>query len=97
MMYNYPFYNRRFSRYYNYQNSNYIQETQKQAEHFIPLVEPEKEIIEDRNNKEDFLFEVFGIKLYYDDILILFLIYFLYKEGVNDLYLYIALFLLFIS
>ncbi len=40
------------------------------------------------------IFEFNGIKLYNDDLLILLLIYFLYKEKVNDNLLYIALFAL---
>lgn len=38
------------------------------------------------------LFEFHGIQLYNDDILILLLIFFLYKEHVNDMLLLIALF-----
>lgn len=38
------------------------------------------------------LFEIHGIQLYNDDILILLLIFFLYKEHVNDMLLLIALF-----
>lgn len=42
-------------------------------------------------------FDVFGLKLHIDDLLILALIFFLYKEGIEDMYLYIALFLLLIN
>ena len=45
----------------------------------------------------DYLFDLFGIKLYFDDILILGLIYFLYSEGVKDEMLFISLLLLLIS
>lgn len=38
------------------------------------------------------LLEFHGIKLYNDDLLILLLIYFLYKENINDKLLLIALF-----
>ncbi|MBO5348226.1 MAG: hypothetical protein J6A89_00135 [Clostridia bacterium] len=38
------------------------------------------------------LFEIYGIKLYSDDILILLIIFFLYKEEVNDMLLLVALF-----
>lgn len=51
---------------------------------------------EDRNDDESY-FEIFGIKLYYDDILIIFLIFFLYQEDVKDQYLFIALILLLLS
>lgn len=49
------------------------------------------------NNNEDFLFDLFGIKLYFDDILILSLLFFLYTEGVKDYWLFISLLLLLIS
>ena len=43
------------------------------------------------------LFEILGIKLYFDDILLLSLIFFLYTEWVQYQYLFIALFLLLLS
>lgn len=43
------------------------------------------------------IFEIFGIKLYFDDILLICLIFFLYTEGVEDKYLFIALILLLLS
>ncbi|MCI8519259.1 MAG: hypothetical protein HFJ51_04125 [Clostridia bacterium] len=50
-----------------------------------------------RNSDEDAIFEIFGIKLYFDDILIVALIFFLYNEGVQDSFLFIALVLLLLS
>ena len=49
------------------------------------------------SNKESSVFEIFGIKLYFDDILLICLIFFLYTEGVEDQYLFIALILLLLS
>lgn len=43
---------------------------------------------------ENPIFEVFGIQLYLDDIIILGLLFFLYQEGVQDEMLFIALILL---
>lgn len=40
------------------------------------------------------LFSILGIKLYFDDLLILCIIFFLYSENVNDPYLFFALVLL---
>lgn len=58
----------------------------------------EKEKIQDINsNKDKELFEIFGIKLYFDDILIVCLLFFLYNEGVQDQYLFIVLVLLLLS
>ena len=42
-------------------------------------------------------FEILGIKLHFDDILIICLIFFLYKEEVHDEMLFIALILLLLS
>lgn len=48
---------------------------------------------EKRNHlSEKPLFEIYGIQLYNDDVLILLLIFFLYKEHVNDMLLLVALF-----
>lgn len=46
---------------------------------------------------DNFWFDLFGIKLYFDDVLILSLIFFLYKEEVKDEGLFLALVLLLIS
>lgn len=43
------------------------------------------------------MFELFGIKLYQDDILLICLIFFLYNEGIKDEFLFIALILLLLS
>lgn len=43
------------------------------------------------------VFEIFGIKLFFDDILLISLIFFLYNEGIHDQYLFIALILLLLS
>ena len=51
---------------------------------------------EDRAPDEEF-FDLFGLKLYHDDLLLLGLIFFLYKEDVKDEYLFLALVLLLIS
>lgn len=48
-------------------------------------------------SKDDTIFEIFGIKLHYDDILLICLIFFLYNEGVKDEFLFIALILLLLS
>ena len=46
---------------------------------------------------EEPVFEMFGIQLYLDDIIILGLLFFLYKEGVQDEMLFISLILLLLS
>lgn len=47
--------------------------------------------------KTEECFEIFGIKLYFDDLLLIALLFFLYQEEVKDTYLYIALILLLLS
>lgn len=46
---------------------------------------------------EEPIFEILGIELYLDDIIILGLLFFLYQEGVQDEMLYISLILLLLS
>jgi hypothetical protein len=43
------------------------------------------------------IFNLFGLQLYYDDILLVCLIFFLYTEGIKDDFLFIVLVLLLIS
>ena len=48
-------------------------------------------------SKDPVWFDLFGIKLYFDDVLILSLLFFLYNEDVKDEGLFLALILLLIS
>ena len=50
----------------------------------------------DRDENENY-FDLFGLKLYNDDLLLIGMIFFLYKEDVKDQYLFIALILLLLS
>lgn len=52
---------------------------------------------ENRSLKDKPVFEIFGIKLYFDDLLLLGLLFFLYSEGVQDQELFFALVLLLLS
>lgn len=74
----------------------------------LPLTPPEKEIKESpeinvekekesRSSYDSPLFDIFGMQLYFDDVLIICLIFFLFQEGVDDEWLYIALILLLLS
>lgn len=54
-----------------------------------------KETPKSENQKP--IFEIFGIKLFFDDLLLISLIFFLYSEGVQDQSLFIALILLLLS
>ncbi len=43
------------------------------------------------------IIEIFGLKIYFDDLLIICILLFLYQEGIHDEYLFIALILLLLS
>lgn len=55
-----------------------------------------KDTMKSENTSEE-CFEIFGLKLHFDDLLIIALLFFLYQEEVKDTYLYIALILLLLS
>lgn len=89
--YHYPYY-----KYYN----NYIQPMPKYEEKSsitdsskISNTTNSKETI----NNEQAIFEIYGIKFYLDDLIILGILFFLYQQNVKDEMLYIILFLLLFS
>ena len=73
----------------NFKQNNY-NETKKESIH---------DLSDNRESCSDEkpIFEIFGIKLFFDDILIIALIFFLYDEGVTDNLLFISLILLLLS
>ena len=110
MMFNYPFFNIRNKlspyRYYNYPfyknkyNTNSINYMQIPVNREVPntdKVEPENSSENKSSNKNEQFFSIFGIKLYFDDLIILALLYFLYSEGVKDDGLFICLILLLLT
>lgn len=80
-----------------YQNNN-LKDTPKPQEN-----RELKDDFSQKNNsksspkQEPYFFELFGLKLYFDDILLICLIFFLYEEGVKDDELFISLILLLLS
>ncbi len=78
-----------------------------QPPNITPVTPPEQQTFENFSNTEqsrskqksddNVWFDLFGIKLYFDDVLILSLLFFLYKEEVKDEGLFLALVLLLIS
>lgn len=111
MAYSYPYYypSRRYPSYnysYNYNHSKYCQPVYSQnakedIKNKIPLQNEQTPKVDSCNsnldNESRELFEIFGIKLFFDDILLICLIFFLYNEGVKDQYLFISLILLLLS
>lgn len=68
--------------------ANFVTEENNTFERSIPKKQKSTEVV---------WFDLFGIKLYFDDVLILSLLFFLYKEEVKDEGLFLALVLLLIS
>lgn len=100
MMFNFPFYPYQHSRYYlshryPYRYSNaYIDKNLSKQEDIKNTEDNHSKSFLSNNSV---LFSIFGINLYYDDILLLCLIFFLYNEGVKDDALFIILILLLLS
>ena len=86
-----------------YYNSNYYNKYPNKPTSFNknkPKLEPVDTIETQKNNSknnDDYFFELFGLKLYFDDVLLICLIFFLYQEGVKDEELFISLVLLLLS
>lgn len=96
--YNYPYY-----RYYNNYSKNNVQElesTNKQKDSITTSNSNEDSNTTDSrfsSSSEQVIFEIFGLKLYLDDLIILCVLFFLYQQNVQDEMLYIILFLLLFS
>ena len=50
-----------------------------------------------KSNTDNYLFELFGLKLYIDDVIIISILFFLYEEGIKDNELFISLLLLLLT
>lgn len=104
MMFNPPFFSFPFGRrypmpYYNapkmpsgpVDNFDKVDEIKLNSEFKQDKTIQEKHDFDDYNSQ---VFNIMGITLYFDDLLIIFLLFFLYSEGVKDDMLFIALLLL---
>ena len=87
--YGFPF---QYYRPYNYKPHTPIVIQQPPPEPTVPLPPPKT-----AKPPDPVWFDLFGIKLYFDDVLILSLLFFLYNEKVKDEGLFLALVLLLIS
>ena len=100
MMYNFPFFPHFYPRpYYRYPQS-YVQPVDNRRNKTSnKKTEPKekKKEKEEKVEEQDVLFDIFGVQLHSDDILLLCLIFFLYQEGVKDEFLFMALVLLLLS
>jgi len=78
---------------YNFNKSS----NNKETNNVICEKNTQKNINVHSKNDDDFLITIFGIKLAFDDLLILGLLYILYMENVEDISLYIVLILLLLN
>lgn len=102
--YNYPYY-----KYYNRYNPNIKDTTNNNKSQNQEEYKDEKSSITNSrkisnttisraySDSEQAIFEIFGIRLYLDDLIIIGLLFFLYQQNVSDETLYIILFLLLFS
>ncbi len=105
-MFRFPYYGYPYNyyKYYNHYN-NLNQQIAKseidnsEKKESITNSEPISNTINSKrsSNSDQAIFEIMGIKLYLDDLIILGVLYFLYEQNVKDEMLYIILFLLLIS
>ena len=77
-------------------SENNYESRQKNSENYYGAKQEASENIENSEASEAF-FEIFGLKLYFDDILIMCILFFLYTEKVHDDELFICLILLLLT
>ena len=82
--------------YYNYSNKYYYNKNIEKKEEKTSFATPDESRSTSPSSTSNVqpIFEIFGIKLFLDDLIILGILFFLYKEEVKDDMLYIILFLL---
>lgn len=95
----FPFF--RFPMFYNsYRNPYYNNFQHNKVNSTVSSVSPNnnyKNYDDKPSSSSEQFFDILGIRLYFDDILILCLLFFLYQEDVQDQFLFIALLLLLLS
>ena len=105
MIPNYPYTNSSYYRYYphfSYTQNSVFRKHNNTTVNQSNITQPKK-IVNSNTKKTELpkedrqFFEILGIKLYFDDILLICLIFFLYNEGVQDQSLFICLILLLLS
>lgn len=95
----FPGYGFPFQYYRPYSKNNYYTNYNSHTPPSDPVIQPKEAVPPSKSQKpsDQVWFDLFGIKLYFDDVLILSLLFFLYKEQVKDEGLFLALVLLLIS
>lgn len=99
----FPYYlNPNYNRNYYYKSTSNpaqdsISDSNSQNKKNITNVSHESKKNNSKSNYENYFFELFGLKLYFDDVLLISLLFFLYEEGVKDNELFFSLVLLLLS
>lgn len=95
------FYNKNYPHYQDNKNMyNYdCNSTTKNSSHNNDVSKkPENpESFKSSSESSDYFFEIFGLKLHFDDVLIICILFFLYKEDVHDEELFLCLILILLS
>ena len=83
---------------HNLNNYSYFNNSSKSNNLIDDIKNNPIESLGDRCEKNDtILFEVFGINIYFDDLLIICILFFLYQEGIQDQYLFLSLIMLLLN
>lgn len=77
----------------NFKNFESAENTSCNKSNNLPYID----LCSEYNYSSNEYFEIFGLKLHFDDLLIICILFFLYQEDVKDTYLYISLILLLLS
>ena len=93
--FNIPFFYSNYNFPRNSHNSNH--NTLKNTESPKNVQKQEKKASADSVESTEAFFEIFGLKLYFDDILIICILFFLYTERVHDEELFICLIMLLLT
>ena len=95
--FNFPFFYNNYKHSQNNSITNNYNHLNKTNLEYFTSKNKYKEKAPELNEAPEAFFEIFGLKLYFDDILIICIIFFLYSENVQNQELFICLILLLLS
>ena len=98
--FNFPyFYNKKYPYYQNNRNiyDHNSAKNNSNSNNNIPKKAENSENFKSHSESPDYFFEIFGLKLHFDDVLIMCILFFLYKEDVHDEELFLCIILLLLS
>ena len=82
---------------YKFPIKSYSKNNTKKNQNFQSNTKIEKKVSADSVESTEAFFEIFGLKLYFDDILIICILFFLYNENVKNEELFICLIMLLLT